>query len=70
MRTRTFVRRGVLPLSCLALLTIWTQVGHPQPQPVPGQVPPLPQADLPPVAPAASPGPFVPPWTCRPRPPA
>ena len=49
MRTRTLLRRGVLPLSCLALLTVWTQAGRPQP--APAQVPPPPQVDLPPAPP-------------------
>jgi hypothetical protein len=47
MRTRSFMRRGVLPLSCLALLTIGTSAGRPQAVPV--QVPPPIRGDLPPI---------------------
>jgi len=49
MRTRTFLRRGVLPLSCLALLTIWAQTGRPQP--APDRVAPPARADEAPPAP-------------------
>ena len=68
MRTRLFLRRGVLPISCLALLLVWTRTGQPQPQTAPGQVPPPPQLDLPPVAPAATPDPTRVPGDASPLP--
>jgi hypothetical protein len=40
MWTRTIWRRGVLPVTCLALLTVGTQVGQPQPPPGPAGSPP------------------------------
>ena len=61
MRTRTFLRRGVLPLSCLALLMVWTQTG--QPQPVPAQPPQQAGLQTPPLVPPATPVPVAIPQT-------
>jgi hypothetical protein len=50
MRTRTFWRRGPLPFSCLALLTVGTQTGRPQPVPADSPYVPVPANPAPPLA--------------------
>jgi len=69
MRLRTFCRWGLLSISCLALLSVWSQTGRPQPAVVDLQPalrddkpsPPPPDIKLPsvPPAPAAAPTPTV-----------